>query len=142
MDIYEHINYWIKSAEHDLEVAETLFYNEKYDWCLYLCHLVIEKILKALWVKNNENKLPPKSHNLVRLAEYSKVKLTDEQKIFLDEINDFNIAVRYPDYKFEKHKGYGTALHVSLIKKHGYCKIHRKSFKIKALEATLFDNWL
>ena len=101
MDIYEHINYWIKSAEHDLEVAETLFYNEKYDWCLYLCHLVIEKILKALWVKNNENKLPPKSHNLVRLAEYSKVKLTDEQKIFLDEINDFNIAVRYPDYKFE-----------------------------------------
>ena len=48
----------------------------------------------------------------------------------------------YPDYKFEKHKGYGTALHVSLIKKYGYCKIHRKSFKIKALEATLFDNWL
>jgi ribonuclease HII len=45
----------------------------------------------------------------------------------------------YPLYKFEKHKGYGTALHVSLIKEHGYCDIHRKSFKLKALEATLFD---
>jgi len=30
----EHINYWLKSAEHDLEVAETLFQNEKFDWYL------------------------------------------------------------------------------------------------------------
>jgi ribonuclease HII len=39
----------------------------------------------------------------------------------------------YPQYQFEKHKGYGTALHVEMIKKHGYCKIHRKSYKLKAL---------
>ncbi len=45
----------------------------------------------------------------------------------------------YPQYKFEKHKGYGTALHVRLIKEHGYCNIHRKSFRIKALEPTLFE---
>ncbi|MEA1920855.1 MAG: ribonuclease HII, partial [Campylobacterota bacterium] len=45
----------------------------------------------------------------------------------------------YPEYAFEKHKGYGTALHVSKIKAHGYCDIHRRSFRLKALEATLFD---
>jgi len=50
---------------------------------------------------------------------------------------DFSKA--YPQYKFEKHKGYATALHVNLIKEHGYCDIHRKSFRLKALEATLFD---
>ena len=44
----------------------------------------------------------------------------------------------YPEYAFEKHKGYGTALHVDRIKEYGYCDIHRKSFKLKALEATLF----
>ncbi len=44
----------------------------------------------------------------------------------------------YPQYEFEKHKGYGTARHVELIKKYGYCEIHRKSYKLKALEATLF----
>lgn len=44
----------------------------------------------------------------------------------------------YPEYDFEKHKGYGTALHVSKIKAHGYCEIHRRSFRLKALEATLF----
>lgn len=47
-------------------------------------------------------------------------------------------AQKYPEYQFEKHKGYGTTLHVEMIKKHGYCKIHRRSYKIKALEATLF----
>jgi ribonuclease HII len=39
----------------------------------------------------------------------------------------------YPLYQFEKHKGYGTALHRSLIKEHGYCELHRKSFKIKGI---------
>jgi ribonuclease HII len=44
----------------------------------------------------------------------------------------------YPKYGFASHKGYGTALHISMIKKYGYSDIHRKSYKIKALEATLF----
>ena len=47
-------------------------------------------------------------------------------------------AKKYPEYMFEKHKGYGTKLHVEMIKKYGYCKIHRRTYKIKALEATLF----
>lgn len=44
----------------------------------------------------------------------------------------------YPEYGFEKHKGYGTKFHVSMIKKHGFCTIHRRSFKLKALQGTLF----
>ena len=47
-------------------------------------------------------------------------------------------AKKYPEYQFEKHKGYGTKLHVEMIKKHGYCEIHRRSYKVKALESTLF----
>ena len=47
-------------------------------------------------------------------------------------------AKKYPEYQFEKHKGYGTALHVEMIKKHGYCPIHRRSYKLKALQGTLF----
>jgi len=48
------------------------------------------------------------------------------------------IAKKYPNYKFEKHKGYITKEHIELIKKYGFCKIHRKSYKLKALEPTLF----
>ena len=87
MKIEDHINHWLKNAEHDLDTAESLFQNEKYDWCLFLGHLVLEKALKALYVKTNENKLPPKTHNLLKLAEkttiffhpkekYSSIKLT------------------------------------------------------------------
>ena len=35
---------------------------------------------------------------------------------------------QYPEYQFEKHKGYGTQLHRDLILKHGISSIHRKSF--------------
>lgn len=35
---------------------------------------------------------------------------------------------KYPQYNFKKHKGYGTREHMEKIKKHGICKIHRKSF--------------
>ena len=34
----------------------------------------------------------------------------------------------YPEYGFEKHKGYGTAAHIAAIREHGLCPIHRKSF--------------
>lgn len=36
---------------------------------------------------------------------------------------------KYPKYGFDKHKGYGTSLHFKMLKKHGPCKIHRKSFR-------------
>lgn len=34
----------------------------------------------------------------------------------------------YPEYGFEKHKGYGTAAHIAAIREHGLCPIHRRSF--------------
>ena len=34
----------------------------------------------------------------------------------------------YPEYGFDKHKGYGTKLHVAMLRKHGPCEIHRRSF--------------
>jgi ribosomal-protein-alanine acetyltransferase len=38
-------------------------------------------------------------------------------------------AEQFPSYGFEKHKGYGTKIHLSAIQKFGQCEIHRKSFK-------------
>lgn len=35
---------------------------------------------------------------------------------------------KYPQYDFDRHKGYGTKLHMEKLKKHGPCEIHRKSF--------------
>lgn len=35
---------------------------------------------------------------------------------------------QYPQYQFDRHKGYGTAVHISALKEHGKCPIHRDSF--------------
>jgi len=45
-----------------------------------------------------------------------------------------NIATEYPDYGFDRHVGYGTALHLERLKLHGVSALHRRSFKpIQAL---------
>lgn len=42
---------------------------------------------------------------------------------------------KFPEYGFERHKGYGTLLHRQMIAKYGICELHRKSFKpIKSLK--------
>src|SRR3989344_338234 len=38
------------------------------------------------------------------------------------------LAKKYPKYSFHIHKGYGTKLHYKLVKKHGLCDIHRRSY--------------
>lgn len=40
----------------------------------------------------------------------------------------YEFAKKYPDYHFEKHKGYGTKIHYQAIEKHGISPIHRKLF--------------
>lgn len=94
----KYIEYWLSSSAHDLDAAETLFQNKKYDWCLFVGHLVIEKTLKAFYVRDNQES-PPWIHDLVRLAEHTQLSLTEAQRQFLADINDFNIEARYPDIK-------------------------------------------
>ncbi|MCK4906079.1 MAG: ribonuclease HII [Spirochaetes bacterium] len=35
---------------------------------------------------------------------------------------------KFPEYQFDRHKGYGTAIHTSMLQKYGPCSIHRRSF--------------
>lgn len=44
------------------------------------------------------------------------------------------MAEKYPEYQFEKHKGYGTKLHYEMIEKYGVSPIHRKTFLKKILQ--------
>ncbi|GAB1471428.1 ribonuclease HII [Chloroflexota bacterium] len=41
------------------------------------------------------------------------------------------VSEKYPEYEFDRHKGYGTLLHRRKIEQFGYSPIHRKTFKIK-----------
>lgn len=96
----EHISYWIKTAEDDWEVVISLFESKKWIHSLFFAHLTLEKWCKAHWVKDNENNYPPKTHNLVRIIQSTQLHLSDDDLLFLEEFNDFQIEGRYPDYMF------------------------------------------
>ncbi|OGU14882.1 MAG: hypothetical protein A2X61_11895 [Ignavibacteria bacterium GWB2_35_12] len=104
MTIDETIQYWIETAENDLETAESLYNSGHYDWCLFLGHLVLEKILKAHWVKFNKDVNHPKIHNLLNLAKETILNQTEDELAFLRLVNNFHLENRYPDYKKEFHK--------------------------------------
>jgi HEPN domain-containing protein len=99
----EFIEYWLTTAERDLITAEHLFESGDYHYCLFIAHLVLEKALKALYVKNIDKDTPYK-HNLYYLSEKCNLKLNDEQKKFLITVTSFNMEGRYPDKKFLFYK--------------------------------------
>lgn len=104
MNIEKQIQYWLTASELDWKTAEDIFIsNKNFHFCLFLCHLVIEKLLKACVIKVT-NDHPVKTHNLLRLAEIAKLDLKEDDILFLSELNQFQLATRYPDEKFALYK--------------------------------------
>lgn len=100
MDNINLMEYWENSSDEDYNVMNVLYSNKKNSYSLFFGHLVIEKLLKGLYAKNNkENPYTIKSHNLLALAEKCNLELTDEQVEKLQIITQFNISARYDDYK-------------------------------------------
>ena len=97
------IIYYKESADHDWEVAHQLLGLKHYSYALFFCHLTLEKLLKAIIVKNTD-KAAPFSHDLVKLAELAEIPPDKEKLSSLDEITKFNISARYDDQKLAFYK--------------------------------------
>ncbi|MDO8366010.1 MAG: HEPN domain-containing protein [Saprospiraceae bacterium] len=95
-----YIEYWKLSADKDWVVVTNLFDKANYPHSLFFAHLVLEKLLKAHFVKDNESDHPPRTHNLVRLASLTHLDITPEGLLLLDRMNDYQMEGRYPDYQF------------------------------------------
>ena len=100
MDKESLIKYWLESSDRDYRTMQHLFEKKDYSWSLFIGHLIIEKLLKAYYVKHIDNQ-PPFIHNLLRLAEKSLLELNENQKDFLVTVTTFNIRARYDDYKLD-----------------------------------------
>ncbi len=94
------MNYWIESADEDYNVMLDLKEKNRNTYCLFFGQMLIEKLLKALYAKNNKGApYAPKTHDLLYLAEKLNLELTEEQEVTLNEITTFNLSTRYDDYK-------------------------------------------
>jgi len=105
------IEYWRKLSEYDFGTAKNLFEAKRYPYCLFFCHLAIEKILKALVVREILEHAPY-THNLVDLAKKTNLDFSEEQKTLLADLTEFNLEARYPEWKKEFYKK-ATKAHAS-----------------------------
>jgi HEPN domain-containing protein len=85
-----------KSAEYDLKTAESMFEAGRYIYVVFMCHLAIEKMLKAI-VAQVTKQIPPKTHNLLYLIKLFDLKLPQELFDFISKINNVSIVTRYPE---------------------------------------------
>ncbi len=97
------MQHWIAMADNDYDTMMVLYDSKRYNWSLFMGHLVIEKLLKAYYVKHNEQH-PTLTHNLLKLALQSDIEVNDELQLQLDTITAFNINARYDDIKLAFYK--------------------------------------
>ncbi len=96
-NIQKQIDYWINGAEDDIITAQLLIQEKRTLHGLFFCHLVIEKAIKAHWVKKN-NDVAPRSHNLINLSEEASLEFDSDSQIFLGILMKYQLQGRYPDY--------------------------------------------
>ena len=103
MDVDKIVAYWLTTSAEDFKVMEHLFEKGDYAHALFFAHLAIEKALKALYCKTKKDHAPHK-HNLLNLARLIDLSITEEQELWLEEVNRFNLEARYPDFKLNFYK--------------------------------------
>lgn len=98
----EIINSLIKQAHNHKKTAEDLFTMKHYDWCLFLWHLALEKLLKAKILASGKHIIY--THNIERLYKLTELPADNKIKDQLKTITSFNLEARYDNYKFDFYK--------------------------------------
>ena len=83
-------------SQEDIEVAAILCEKGRFRHALFFAHLAIEKALKA-HVSRHTGEVPPKVHNLTRLAEKAALSLDPAQRDLLLAFDEYQLEGRYPD---------------------------------------------
>jgi len=97
-DIDKIIKHWIDTSEKDYITMRHLLKSGDYSWAMFMGHLVLEKLIKAHYVKS-QRKHALFTHDLLRLSTNAGLKFNEETEEWLDEISTFNINARYDNYK-------------------------------------------
>jgi len=87
---------WLKMVNYDLVTAKNMLTTGRYLYVVFMCHLAIEKALKAI-ISEETNKIPPKTHDLIYLLSKGKLELSSDLVDFVGIMNNVSIVTRYPE---------------------------------------------
>lgn len=93
---------------------------------------------KADYALIDGNRMPPLAIPGTTIVKGDALSMSIAAASILAKVSRDRVMVQmareYPQYGFEKHKGYGTAAHVQALREYGPCPLHRQSFLLKILE--------
>lgn len=87
---------WIALADYDLETARYMLKTGRNLYVVFLCHLALEKVLKALVTETTQT-IPFKTHDLILLVKKGGLDIPQEYLEFIGKINSASIPTRYPE---------------------------------------------
>lgn len=87
---------WLAGSKYDFKTAESLLKTKRYVYVIFMCHLSLEKILKAIYTEQT-NKIPPRTHSLDRLLDLCDIVLCTKYDRFFREISEQSVPTRYPE---------------------------------------------
>ena len=87
---------WIDSSEYDFTTAKHMLQRDRYIYVVFMCHLTIGKLLKAI-LHEVTGSLPPKTHDLIYLLKLAPLHMSDHLSEFVGKINSASIVTRYPE---------------------------------------------
>jgi HEPN domain-containing protein len=87
---------WADLAGYDLITAEAMLVSGRYLYVLFCSQQAIEKRVKAHLVEQT-GEFPPRTHDLVKLAQAATIVLTEEQEQFLRLLTKYYVGTRYPE---------------------------------------------
>lgn len=97
MDVQRQIEYWLNGSQEDIEAAAVLMEKRKIRQGLFFAHLAVEKLLKAHVTKATDA-VPPRIHDLLRLADLAGIALPPQRRAFLARLQRYCLEGRYPDF--------------------------------------------
>lgn len=86
----------IKSAAYDVETAEHMLKTGRYIYVVFMCHLSMEKMLKAVAAEVTESS-PPRTHNLIYLTKLAGISFSEDHLEFIAKITNASVVTRYPE---------------------------------------------
>ena len=102
MDAQEKYEYWLDSAQYDLDSADTMYNGGRWLYVVFMCQQAVEKLVKGLYTLYISDNVP-KTHNISALVKTFEEKLsepvTDERYDLFDDLRAFYINGRYTDFK-------------------------------------------
>jgi HEPN domain-containing protein/predicted nucleotidyltransferase len=122
---------WIALADYDIETARHMLTTERYLYVIFLCHLALEKLLKA-HVAEVTQTLPIKTHDLIYLVKKSELEIPEKHLVFIGKINTASIPTRYPDDLQPRIEGISKIGRQELPKSnHGTCQMAKATPELK-----------